>query len=225
MVRGPRRGVAGLSLLRPRAVPAILAALAILAPPPLTAQSSDGPTDGDGAAAAARPAPAQGAPDAVPPEDSAPRIAGFFDVPWHADSAAVAERMGPPISVARIEEGLRIFTYTPWFLDRDGFLGLWMREGEGMVHGTYEPVVGDCTEMLRQMVRELNRRHRRISPSTKGDVGSGPLRKDICLAAIEDSARLTVTWEDPQGNRIQVGSRPGRPELMMTGSSAAWLRR
>lgn len=156
--------------------------------------------------------------------DSAPSIAGFFDVPWSADSAEVVERLGPPLSVANVEEGLRIFNYTPWFLDRDGILALWLEEGEGMVHGSYEPVVGDCTRMLRQMVRELNRRHRGLSPSTQGDLGPGGLRKDLCLAAIEDSARLTVTWEDPAGNRIQVGSRPGRPELLMTATAAGWER-
>lgn len=157
--------------------------------------------------------------------DATPGIAGFFDVPWHADSTEVVERMGPPISVARVDEGLQIFNYTPWFLDRDGFLTLWLEEDEGMVHGSYEPVVGDCTRMLRQMVRELNRRHRGLSPSTRGDLGNAGLQKDLCLAAIEDGARLTVTWEDPEGNRLRVGSRPGRPELLMTATSAGWKRR
>ena len=156
--------------------------------------------------------------------DSTPRIDAFFDVPWHADSAEVVERLGPPISVARTEEGIRIFSYTPWFLDRDGILALWLEEGKGMVHGSYEPVVGDCTRMLRQMVRELNRRHRGLSPSTRGDLGPGGLQKDLCLAAIEDGARLTVTWEDPAGNRIQLGSRPDRPELLMTATAAGWER-
>lgn len=163
-------------------------------------------------------------PDPVPGADSTPRIAGFFDIPWHADSAAVVELMGPPISVARVREGLRIFNYTPWFLNRDGILALWIQERNGLVHGSYEPIVGDCTWMLRQMVRELNRRHPRLSPSTNGDVGRGGLRKDLCLAAIEDSARLTVTWEDPAGNRIRVGSRPDRPELLMTATAAGWDR-
>lgn len=161
----------------------------------------------------------------APSPDSTPGIVGFFGVPWHADSSAVVEAMGPPISVARVEDGLRIFNYTPWFLDRDGFLALWIEEGEGLVHGSYEPVVSDCTWMLRQMVHELNRRHRSLSATTRGDVGEGVLEKDLCLAAMEDSARLTVTWEDAAGNRIQVGSSPGSPALLMTATSAGWQRR
>lgn len=191
---------------------ALAAALLFAAVPPAAAQTPDRSD-----------APAPPAAAGVP-ADSAPGIPGFFEVPWHADSAEVVERLGPPLSVARVEEGLRIFNYTPWFLDRDGILALWLEEGEGMVHGSYEPVVGDCTRMLRQMVRELNRRHRGLSPSTRGDLGPGGLQKDLCLAAIEDSARLTVTWEDAAGNRVQVGSRPGRPELMMTATAAGWER-
>lgn len=185
-------------------------ALALVGTSPLAGQTAEG---------ADRPPS-----DSESPPDTAPRIAGFFDVPWHADSAEVVERMGPPISVARAGDGMRIFQYTPWFLDRDGFLGLWLEDGRGMVGGSYEPVVGDCTRMLQQMVRELNRRHRGLSATTRGDVGDGPLEKDLCLAAIEDSARLTVTWEDAAGNRIQVGSRPGRPALLMSATVAGWQR-
>lgn len=203
-----RHGRTAFLVLAGAALPALAAA-----PAPAAAQAPD--------PSGSRDAPS----DAVPAADSTPRIAGFFDIPWHADSADVVEHMGPPISVARVQEGLRIFNYTPWFLNRDGILALWMEDGDGMVHGSYEPVVGDCTWMLRQMVRELNRRHPRLSPSTSGDVGrGGGLRKDLCLAAIEDSARLTVTWEDPAGNRIRVGSRPGRPELLMTATAAGWDR-
>lgn len=201
---------------------AVLAAAALAMPPgsPLAAQAPERSETTDRRAGP----PAAGAADTAGMPNPAEHIGGFFGVPWHADSAAVVERMGPPISVAREEDGIRIFTYTPWFLDRDGFLALWLEEGKGMVHGTYEPVVGDCTRMLRQMVRELNRRHRELSPSTRGDLGAGRLRKDLCLAAIEDDARLTVTWEDAQGNRVQVGSSPDRPALRMTATSAGWTR-
>lgn len=224
--------------LRPTAPPhrSVLAAAVVLLAvgvPPLAAQAPDGadpPSAGDGHAAAADtaatgvPAPDTTVADSAAP-DSVAGIAGFFGVPWHADSAAVVDSMGPPLSVARVRDGLRIFNYTPWFLDRDGFLALWIQEGEGLVHGSYEPVVGDCTRMLREMVRELNRRLRSLSPSTRGDVGPGVLRKDLCLAAMEDSARLTVTWEDEEGNRIEVGSRPGAPALLMEATAAGWERR
>lgn len=207
--------------LRPAlAALAAAAVLAISAVPPAAAQAHERPDGREGRQDPAGSAAggAAGAPD------STGRIGGFFDVPWHADSAAVVEKLGPPISVARTDDGLRIFHYTPWFLDRDGFLALWLAEGEGMVHGSYEPVVGDCTRMLREMVRELNRRYRELSPSTRGDLGGGGLRKDLCLAAIEDGARLTVTWEDASGNRIRVGSGPERPALLMTATSAGWRR-
>lgn len=236
MVRGPRRGVAGLTPPARRLPSALVAAVLLCAVGlrPVAAQATDG-ADGTSAEETRSPAAASAVPDSlssVPDPltadtargDSAGGIAGFFGVPWHADSASVVESMGPPISVARLGDGLRIFNYTPWFLDRDGFLALWLQEGEGMVHGNYEPVVGDCTRMLREMVRELNRRHRSLAPSTRGDVGSGVLEKDLCLAAMEDGARLTVTWEDAQGNRIRVGSRPEAPALLMEATAAGWER-
>lgn len=196
----------------------LLLTLALAGSSPLAGQASEPP-------GSERPEGVdRGAPDSVATSDTHPRIAGFFDVPWRADSAEVVERLGPPISVARAGDGVRIFNYTPWFLDRDGFLGLWLEEDRGMVGGSYEPVVGDCTRMLRQMVRELNRRHSGLSSTTRGDVGDGPLEKDLCLAAIEDGARLTVTWEDEEGNRIRVGSRPGRPALIMSATMAGWQR-
>lgn len=204
-------------------VVAAVAALSLLWAPSLTAQASERP-ESEPPEPVRPEGEAGGASDSLATSDTAPGIAGFFDVPWHADSAEVVERMGPPISVARAGDGVRIFHYTPWFLDRDGFLGLWMVDGRGMVGGSYEPVVGDCTRMLQQMVRELNRRHRELSPATRGDVGDGPLEKDLCVAAMEDSARLTVTWEDAKGNRIQVGSRPGRPALIMSATVAGWQR-
>lgn len=223
MTRSPRAAAARFSRAPAIAVLAAVAALSLLWAPSLTAQASERP-ESERPESVRPEGEDRGTSDSVAAPDTPPRIAGFFDVPWHADSAEVVERMGPPISVARAGDGVRIFHYTPWFLDRDGFLGLWMAEDAGMVGGSYEPVVGDCTRMLHQMVRELNRRHRGLSPATRGDVGDGPLEKDLCLAAMEDSARLTVTWEDAEGNRIQVGSRPGRPALIMSATVAGWQR-
>lgn len=140
---------------------------------------------------------------------------GFWGVPWGADSARVVEELGPPI-VAGKRDGRRAFSYTVFHLGRDGFLEMWLDGEEGLVGGAYEPVVDDCTDMLRRMVREIRRRHPEIEPRTYGRVAEGGLRRDLCASAVAREAAIEVVWEDGGGHQVRLGSAPGRPALRLT---------
>lgn len=170
-------------------------------------------------------------------------IDGFWDVPWGADSAAVAEELGPPIVVGRrggvpeVEEAeaggtgapeLRTFVYTVFLLGRDGFLHLWLLEGEGLVGGVYQPVVEDCSYMLRRMVALVKERHPDVPFSTRGGVRDQARGRNVCQAAMEGMADFAVVWEDGDGNQIRVGAEPGAKGIRMTASTPAlraWERR
>lgn len=190
----------------PSLLPVVLAAAALL----LLAPGADGQTT----------APPDRAPrPGMAGEAGNGRIGGFWGLPWGADSTTVVEALGPPLSVSRIGEGLRSFAYTPLFLGRDGYLFLRLAEGEGLVGGSWEPMISDCTGMLRRIVRTMKRRYPDVDHRTAGNVGGG-LRRDLCVAAMEDSVWLEVRWEDAAGNRLRVGSSPGRPALRLLGSVA-----
>lgn len=146
------------------------------------------------------------------------RIAGFWGLPWGADSARIVSRLGPPLSVSESDGG-RVFAFTPLFLGRDGYLFLRLAEGRGLVAGSWEPMTSDCTDMMRRLVRTLKRAHPDVATETRGDVRGG-LTRDLCEAAMEDSVRLEVRWEDAAGNRLRVLSTPERPALRMLGTAA-----
>ena len=147
------------------------------------------------------------------------RIDGFWGFTWGADSAQIVRRMGPPLSVSRAGGGDRVFAFTPLFLGRDGYLFLRLADGAGLVAGSWEPMTSDCTDMMRRLVRRMKRAHPRVPARTGGDLRGG-LEQDLCVAAMEDSARLEVRWEDEAGNRLRVLSTPERPALRLLGSAA-----
>lgn len=168
-------------------------------------------------------AQASGTPDRPPlPGDAGDpgdgRIDGFWGFPWGADSARIVERMGPPLSVSDAGDGARVFAFTPLFLGRDGYLYLRLAADRGLVGGSWEPMTSDCTDMMRRLVRTLKRAHPGVSPRTRGNVRGG-LTRDLCVAAMEDSVRLEVRWEDDAGNRLRVVSTPERPALRMLGTA------
>ena len=180
-----------------------VAAALLLASEPATAQSAGTPDD--------PPLPGQAG------ERADGRIDGFWGLPWGADSARIVSRLGPPISISESDGG-RVFAYTPLFLGRDGYLFLRLAGDRGLVEGSWEPMTSDCTDMMRRLVRTLKRAHPEVPAETRGDVRGG-LGRDLCVAAMEDSVRLEVRWEDAVGNRLQVLSTPERPALRMLGSA------
>lgn len=80
-------------------------------------------------------------------------------------------------------------------------------------------MTSDCTDMMRRLVRRMKRAHPQVSTRTDGHLRGG-LTQDLCVAAMEDSVRLEVRWEDDVGNRLRVLSTPERPALRMIGSTA-----
>lgn len=80
-------------------------------------------------------------------------------------------------------------------------------------------MTSDCTDMMRRLVRRMKRAHPRVPTRTRGDL-RGRLERDLCVAAMEDSVRLEVRWEDGAGNRLRVLSTPERPALRLLGSAA-----
>lgn len=158
------------------------------------------------------------APPAV--EETPGRIAGFWGVPWGADSAGVVRQLGDPIVVGTArQEGMRVFTYSPALLGHSGFLSLWVHRERGLLRGVFEPYVDDCTDMLRRLVRELKRRYPDVPVRTEGRVPEGGLGGDLCVAAMDETAAVSVVWEDAEGHRLRVGATPGRPALRMTGTA------
>lgn len=165
-------------------------------------------------------------PPAVDPHSAAATsragIPSFWGIEWHADSAAVAERLGPPILAVERRAEMRVFVYTVFQLDRDGFLHLWIRDGEGLVGGSYEPVVDDCTGMLRRMVDLVKQRHRGVPYATRGGIRASARGQDVCRAAMDGEADFAVEWRDGAGNRIRVGASPGTPGLRMIASTPSY---
>lgn len=147
------------------------------------------------------------------------RIDGFWGLPWGADSARIVSRLGRPISVSEARRGGRVFAFTPLFLGRDGYLFLRLTGDRGLVEGSWEPMTSDCTEMMHRLVRTLKRAHPQVPARTRGDVRGG-LTRDLCEAAMEDSVRLEIRWEDAAGNCLRVLSTPERPAVRMLGSAA-----
>lgn len=208
--RPPRRRIA-----RAAALAAGLAAAVALASPgsPAAAQSPGGAPDAPADTAARSPGPGSGPAEG---RGGAPgHIDGFWGLPWHADSATVAGKLGPPITAGRKGDGLRMFVYTPLYLGRDGFLQLWVHDRRGLVAGTWEPMTSDCSGMLRRLVRETKRVHPEISVRTEGSVRRGMLGQDVCVAAMEQGASVTVLWEDPDGVRIAIGTTAESHKLRM----------
>lgn len=194
--RSPRTRIAGT---------VAAAAALLLAAAPAAGQSTGTPDD--------PPLPGQAG------ERADGRIDGFWGLPWGADSARVVARLGPPLSVSEAGRGERVFAFTPLFLGRDGYLFLRLAEGRGLVDGSWEPMTGDCTDMMRRLVRTLKRAHPDVPTETRGDVRGG-LTRDLCVAAMEDGVRLEVRWEDADGNRLRVLATPERPALRMLGAAA-----
>lgn len=155
--------------------------------------------------------------DAGAPGDG--RIDGFWGFPWGADSARIVGRLGPPLSVSDGGGGERVLAFTPLFLGRDGYLFLRLGAERGLTGGSWEPMTSDCTDMMRRLVRTLKRAHPEVPVETRGDLRGG-LRRDLCEAALEDSVRLEVRWEDGAGNRLRILSTPDHPALRMVGSAA-----
>lgn len=146
------------------------------------------------------------------------RIDGFWGFPWGADSARIVERLGPPLSVSDAGGGERVLAFTPLYLGRDGYLFLRLDAGGGLTGGSWEPMTSDCTDMMRRLVRATKRAHPRVATRTRGDLRGG-LHRDLCEAALEDSVRLEVRWEDGAGNRLRILATPDRPALRMVGSA------
>lgn len=184
-------------------------------PPDAAAQSPEaspapGSADAAGGGRAARSAgPAEGA------DDAPGRIDGFWGLGWRSDSAAVAERLGPPITVGRQGDGLRFFVYTPLYLGRDGFLQMWLHEEEGLVGASWQPMTSDCGGMLRRLVRATRREHPEVPSRTEGRVTPEMLGGDLCVAALERGAAVTVVWRDSAGTEIRIGTTPGSHRLRM----------
>lgn len=176
----------------------------------------DAPVDTAGAALVG-----PGAGPAGPPAGSPDRIEGFWGVAWGADSAAVAERLGAPITVGRAEEGLRYFVYTPLYLGRDGFLQMWLHEEDGLVGASWEPMISDCGDMLRRLVRATRRAHPGVASRTEGRMTSDMLGGDLCMAALEKGAAVTVVWRDAEGTEIRIGTTPGSHKLRMRAITGA----
>lgn len=163
--------------------------------------------------------------DAAAPARFDGEIDGFMGFSWHADSADVAAVLGIPIAVSHRKSGFRVFTYTPMFLDRDGFLNLWMHPELGLLRASYEAITSRCTEYMRSIVAELRSRHPRVPSETRGNVRLERLDKSLCSAVLDDGAQLSVVWTDRHGNRLRVGAGPRDPALRMIGTSEAFRRR
>lgn len=153
------------------------------------------------------------------------RIDGFMDLSWHADSAKIVRKLGPPIAITRRKSGYSIFSYTPMFLSRDGFLNLWVDPELGLLRASYEAVTTRCTDYMRQIIRELRRRHPRVPSRTQGNVRLERLRKSLCSAAVEDGAELATVWTDRDGNLLWVGAGPKDPALRMVGVADDFRKR
>lgn len=153
------------------------------------------------------------------------RIDGFMDLSWHADSAEIVRKLGPPIAITRRKSGYSIFSYTPMFLSRDGFLNLWVDPELGLLRASYEAVTTRCTDYMRQIIRELRRRHPRVPSHTQGNVRLERLRKSLCSAAVEDGAELATVWTDRDGNLLWVGAGPKDPALRMVGVTDDFRKR
>jgi hypothetical protein len=193
---------------RPGLAASLCACLVLVPAVPAAAQSappgSSAPAEADTAAGVAE-----------APEDVAGRIDGIWGLGWHADSAAVAAALGPPITVGEQADGLSFFVYTPVWLGRDGFLQLWLHRDRGLVGGTWEPVARDCSGMLRRLVRATRDRHPEVPSRTEGAVTRDMLGGDICVAAMEKGAAVTVVWEGTDGTEIRIGTTPRSPKLRM----------
>lgn len=207
---------------RPPAPGAGILAAALLCVAGLTAGATAAPAQSSGEADAGLPAdtadPADPSPEAGPagpPDGSTGRIDGFWGVAWGSDSAAVAGRLGTPITVGRVGEGLRYFVYTPLFLARDGFLQMWLDEEDGLVGASWEPMISDCGDMLRRLVRSTRQAHPEVPSRTEGRMTPEMLDGDLCMAALEKGAAVTVVWEDAAGTELRVGTTPGSHKLRM----------
>lgn len=198
----------------------VVALVALGSPGDAVAQSSDHGVGSPAEAHASAPVdpgagPAEG-PDAAPA-----RIDGFWGVSWGADSAAVAGRLGRPITIGRGGDGLRYFVYTPLYLGRDGFLQMWLHEDRGLVGASWEPMISDCGDMLRRLVRATREVHPDVPVRTEGRMTRDMLGGDLCVAALEEGASVTVVWEDSAGTQIRVGTTPGSHKLRMRATTPA----
>lgn len=197
----------------------LLLAAALLAPGSLAGQSAEAPPASPPPAATPGPhdVPLRGSPGS--PE----LIGGFWGLPWGADSTAVRAALGEPVTVARLEDGLDVYNYTPALLGKAGFLNLWVHEERGLVRGTYEPFAHDCTDMLRRIVREVKRAYREVPMTTEGRVPRSGLPDDLCVSAMEGEAEIVVVWEDRRGRRLTVGATRESPAVRMV-ASTPWYR-
>jgi hypothetical protein len=137
----------------------------------------------------------------------------------------VAGRLGAPITVGRAEGGLRYFVYTPLYLERDGFLQMWLHEEDGLVGASWEPMISDCADMLRRLVRATKESHPEVPSRTEGGMTPGMLEGDLCMAALEKGAAVTVVWEDGDGTEIRIGTTPGSHKLRMRAVTEALAAR
>jgi len=204
---------------------AVAVSLAAVTPAKGAAQARGAEVDtavsgGPAAADTTGPSPGPGAGPAEGRGGAPGRVDGFWGLPWHADSAAVAEKLGRPITAGRHDGRLRKFVYTPLYLGRDGFLQLWLHEDRGLLAGTWEPMTSDCTGMLRRLVRETREAHPGVPSRTEGRVTRAMMGSDVCVAAMEQGASVTVIWEDPRGTRIAVGTTPEAHRLRMRVSTS-----
>lgn len=191
--------------LAPAATLALAACLAVVPAMPAAAQSPSPTAPGEDGPTGAAESPA----------DDAGRIDGFWGLAWHADSATVAARLGPPITVGEVGDALRFFVYTPLYLGWDGFLQLWLHREQGLVGGSWEPMTSDCSTMLRRLVRATKERHPQVPSRTEGAVTREMLGQDICVAAMEKGAAVTVVWEGTGGTEIRIGTTPRSHKLRM----------
>lgn len=153
------------------------------------------------------------------------RIEGFMGLRWHADSASIVAEMGEPIAVSKRRSGFIVFSYTPMFLQRDGFLNLWVDPEMGLLRASYEAVTDECTDYMRTIVAELRHRHPRVPSEIRGNVDLNRLDKSLCTAVLDDGATLTMVWTDRQGNRLRVGAGPKDPALRMVGTTDEFRKR
>lgn len=209
--------------MKPFRVSTLLATLLLVSSGGLAAQDSDawgGWVDDDGMDGAI----GTRFESTASPERSDGEIDGFMNLPWHADSADIAAEYGIPIAVTHRKSGFKIFTYTPMYLKRDGFLNLWLDPELGLLRASYEAVTSRCTEYMRTIVAELRSRHPRVPTETRGNVRLERLDKSLCSAVLDDGAELTMVWTDRNGNRLRVGAGPKDPALRMIGTNEAFRK-